>query len=202
MTPLRLGVDTDSVRKAAAIIRRGGLVGFPTDTVYGLGADPFTVRSVDRLFEAKGREPKPVPVLCSDAGNAASIVLLEGKALGLANRYWPGALTIVARLRRAVPSKLDQGTGFLGVRVPDSAAARSLARELGGFVTGTSANISGTPSCRTAAEVLRTMDARIDAVMDGGRLEGTESTVVKVVGDAVEVLRRGAIAFESGITES
>lgn len=196
-----LGTDPDSVLEAAEIVRAGGLVAFPTDTVYGLGADPFRDESVDRLFEAKGRESKPIPVLCADAGRASSLVLLQGRALELAERYWPGPLTVVAPLRRGVPQKLDQGSGSLGVRVPDSSIARSLAAALGGYVTGTSANLSGRPSCRTAEEVRASLGERVDAVVDGGRLTGAESTVVKVVGDSIEVLRRGAIAFGSGTTQ-
>jgi L-threonylcarbamoyladenylate synthase len=194
-----LGRDATSISAAAAIIRKGGLVAFPTDTVYGLGCDPWSGEAVDRLFESKGRETKPIPVLCAGVAEAEGVVVLDDVARGLAGRFWPGALTIVAPLKRVVPPKLDQGTGWLGVRVPDSEIARSLALELGGWVTGTSANLSGQPSCRTAEEVDRCMGDRIEAVIDGGRTGGTESTIVKVVGGSVEVLRRGAIGIDSGI---
>jgi L-threonylcarbamoyladenylate synthase len=128
------------------------------------------------------------------------VVTLEDAAKELAGRFWPGALTIVAPLRRQVPARLDQGSGWLGVRVPDNDIVRSLALELGGWITGTSANISGQPSCRTAQEVEERVGSRIDAIIDGGRAGGVESTVVKVEQGSIEVLRRGAIGVESGIT--
>ena len=193
-----LGRDAASIAIAAEIMKGGGLVAYPTDTVYGLGCDPWSGDAVDRLFEAKGREGKPVPVLCSRLADAEAVVVLDEVALGLANRFWPGALTIVAPLRRAVPFRLDQGSGWLGVRVPDSEVARALAAGLSGWVAGTSANLSGQPSCRTAQEVDQRLGDRIDAVVDGGLTSGVESTVVKVVAGAVEVLRRGAIGVESG----
>jgi len=152
------------------------------------------------LFESKGRESKAVPVLCAELANAEAVVTLEGVARSLALKYWPGPLTLVAQLRREVPPDLDQGTGWLGVRVPNHDVARSLARELGGWVTGTSANLSGRPSCRTAGEVDGSIGDRIEAIIDGGRADGAESTVVRVSSGSVEVLRRGAIGVESGIT--
>jgi L-threonylcarbamoyladenylate synthase len=195
-----LGSDAASISEAAAIVKRGGLVAFPTDTVYGLGCDPWNSQAIDRLFESKGRETKPIPVLCTGLEQAESLVALDGLAFDLARRFWPGALTIVAPLKRPVPRRLDQGTGWLGVRVPDHEVARAFAQEAGGSITGTSANLSGQPSSRTAEEVDRSIGDRLDAVIDGGRSGGTESTVVKVVGGSVEVLRRGAIGIDSGIT--
>jgi L-threonylcarbamoyladenylate synthase len=195
-----LGRDAASISEAAAIVKRGGLVAFPTDTVYGLGCDPWNSQAIDRLFESKGRETKPIPVLCAGLEQAESLVVLDGLALELARRFWPGALTIVAPVKKPVPIRLDQGTGWLGVRVPDHEVARAFAQEAGGSITGTSANLSGQPSSRTAEEVDRSMGDRLDAVIDGGRSDGTESTVVKVVGGSVEVLRRGAIGIDSGIT--
>lgn len=194
-----LGCDASSISAAVTILEAGGLVAYPTDTVYGLGCDPWNDRSVERLFQAKGRESKPVPVLCAGQADAQDIVELDETALELAGRFWPGALTIVAPLKRAVPNRLDQGTGWLGVRVPDSDIARALASKLGGCVTGTSANLSGRPSCRTAAEVESSIGDRIDAIVDGGRTVGLESTVVRVGPGSVEVLRKGAIGVESGI---
>jgi L-threonylcarbamoyladenylate synthase len=195
-----LRVDDSSVRDAVHIMKGGGLVAYPTDTVYGLGCDPWSEMAVERLFEAKGRDGKPVPVLCSGFAEAEAVVDLGDEARRLAQRFWPGALTIVAPLKRTVPQKLDQGSGWLGIRVPNNGVARSLAAGLGGWVTGTSANLSGQPSCRTAQEVQDSLGDRIDAVIDGGRTDGIESTVVKISGNSVEVLRRGSIGVESGVT--
>lgn len=185
-----------SIRRAGALVRKGGLVAFPTDTVYGLGCDPRNAEAVERLFEAKARSNRPIPLICSGLEVAEGLVVLSPTALKLAREHWPGALTIVAPQRVELPAPVSQGTGLLGVRVPASALCVSLAREVGGAVTGTSANLSGQPSCRTAEEVASSLDGRVDLVIDGGELRGTESTVVRVVGDTVEVLRRGSIGVE------
>ena len=200
MLAMTIGIDSASLSSAAKVVRGGGIVAFPTDTVYGLACDPWSETAVDRLFEAKRREDRPIPVLCVDSVEAESVVSFNETALDLVKRFWPGALTIVAPLKRTVPHRLDQGSGWLGVRVPDHRAARELARLSGGFITGTSANVSGRPSCTTAAEVSGSLGDRIDAIIDGGPSPGGASTVVKVVGGSIEVLRRGLIAVETGIT--
>ena len=199
MKALLLGSDSHSVGIAAAIVKRGGIVAYPTDTVYGLGCDPFSPVALERLVEAKEREAKPIPVLCASEGDARRLVDLGQRALALAKVHWPGALTIVAPLRLRVPDLLNQGTDWLGVRVPDDATALALAGACGGYITGTSANLSGRPSSGSAGEVADSLGDRIDAILDAGPRRGTESTVVRVRGDNVEVLRRGAVAFDPGI---
>jgi len=189
---------------AASIVRSGGIVAIPTDTVYGLACDPFSPAAVERLFEAKEREAKPVPVLCSGTDAAERLVAFGEAASALARRHWPGALTIVAPMKdealRTVVRTIHQGTGWLGVRVPDHRVVTALSEKVGGCVTGTSANLSGRPPCRSAEEVAEALGDRVDGIIDGGYLEGLESTVVKVVGGTVEVLRRGSIAIEQGRT--
>ena len=200
MKAISLSSDARSIEEASTIVKEGGLVAFPTDTVYGLGCDPFNSAAVVRLIEAKERESKPVPVLCASEEDAARLVDLSSTALKLARRYWPGPLTIVAELRVELPQVLNQGSGWLGVRVPADEIALSLGRACGGVITGTSANLSGRPSSRSAGEVATSLGDRIDAIIDGGVRSGTESTVVRVDGESVEVLRRGSVAFEPGIT--
>jgi L-threonylcarbamoyladenylate synthase len=186
-------LDGDSIARAAKKVRTGGLVVYPTDTVYGLGCDPLNHTAVRRLFEAKGRESKPVPVLCASAEKAAGMVELSGRALELAQKHWPGALTIVAPLRRSVPPQLSQGKPFLGVRVPNHPGCLGLIAACGGWLTGTSANLSGRPSSRSAAEAYDQIGNAVDIILDGGRLAGAESTVVQVVGNEVTILRTGPI---------
>jgi len=188
-----LAMGPSSISEAAVIIRRGGLVVYPTDTVYGLGCDPFNAESVQRLFDAKGRESKPVPVLCSSIEKAGEIVELGPVARKLAQRHWPGALTIVAPMRMRFPSQLTQGSADLGVRVPSREDCLHLISSCGGWLTGTSANRSGLPSARTAAEALEQLGRSVDLILDGGRLEGEESTVVRIDGDSVTILRTGPI---------
>ncbi len=191
-----LAIERDSIALAAVQVRRGGLVVFPTDTVYGLGCDPLNQAAVRRLFEAKGRTSKPVPVLCSSTEKAADLVKLSPRALELAAKFWPGALTIVAPLRRSVPPQLTQGKPNLGVRIPAHPGATALIAACGGRLTGTSANLSGHPSSRTAAECMDQLGDAVDIILDGGRLGGTESTVVQVVGEEVTLLRAGQIGVE------
>lgn len=172
----------------------------PTDTVYGLCCDPKSDAAVQSLFEAKDRQAKPVPVLCASLEVAERLVKFNDVTSRLAGRYWPGALTIVAPLRRGtgLSALLDQGSGYLGVRVPGNEACVELAARVGGAITGTSANLSGQPSCRTAAQVSAALDGRIQLIVDGGALSSKESTVVKVVDDGVEVLREGSVRIQEG----
>jgi len=188
------------VAQAARIVKGGGVVAIPTDTVYGLGCDPSSDKAVGRLFEVKNRQAKPVPVLCSSSGVAERLVDLNGVARKLAKVHWPGALTIVAPLKKGgkLSPLLDQESGYLGVRVPDSDVCLELAGKVGGAITGTSANLSGQPSCRTAAQVIAALDGKIQLVIDGGTLRGKESTVVKVSGGTVEVLREGSVRVLEG----
>ncbi len=187
-----------SIGRAASIVKEGGLIVYPTDTVYGLGCDPMDGSAVARLFEAKGRESKPLPVLCSSIEGASRLVEMDGRALELAGEHWPGALTIVAPLKVRVPRQLDQGTGTLGVRVPGMKECVELVEKCGGLLTGTSANLSGRPSCRSAEEAMEQLGGKVDLILDGGRLVGTESTVVRVEGGSVIVLRMGQVRVKEG----
>jgi L-threonylcarbamoyladenylate synthase len=191
--PEILLLNRESAARAARVVRDGGLIVYPTDTVYGLGCDPFDESAVRRLFEAKGRSSKPVSVLCSSTAKAEALVELSPTARRLAESNWPGAFTIVAPLKRKVPPMLAQGRDDLGVRVPAHDWSRRLISTCGGWLTGTSANISGRPSARTALDAANQLGASVGLVLDGGRLQGTESTVVRVVGAEVTILRTGPI---------
>jgi len=195
-----LPAGPEAVAEAARVVKDGGVVAVPTDTVYGLGCDPSSDEAVKRLFEVKNRQAKPVPLLCASSKVAERLVDLNGAARKLAELHWPGALTVVAPLKKSngLSALLYQGRGFLGVRVPDSDVCLALARKVGGAITGTSANLSGRPSCRTAAQVVQSLDGRIQLVIDGGELRGKESTVVRVSGDTVEVLREGSVRIQEG----
>ncbi len=186
-------IGQGSISEAAVVVGKGGLVVYPTDTVYGLGTDPFNEKAVNRLFAAKGRSAKPVPVLCSSLQKATDLVELSVRGAELAREYWPGAFTIVAPLKKRLPSILTQGTGNLGVRVPAHRGCLSLISACGGWLTGTSANLSGQPSSRTAQEARIQLGDSVDLILDGGSLVGKESTVALVVGDEVTILRGGPI---------
>ena len=190
-----LAMDGRTISRAAETVMRGGLIVYPTDTVYGLGCDPFNEEAVRRLFSAKGRGAKAVPVLCSSREKAADLADLGPKGDELARRHWPGALTIIAQLKMRVPDMLSQGPN-LGVRVPHHALCLELVASCGGWLAGTSANVSGAPSARSAGEALRQLGDTVDLILDGGPSAGTGSTVVSVVGGAVTILRTGQIGVE------
>jgi L-threonylcarbamoyladenylate synthase len=188
---LRSGPRADKV--ASTILAGGGLVVFPTDTVYGLGCDPFNPTALRKLFATKGRGAKAVPVLCASLEQVMSLVSLNEAAVELAREHWPGALTIVAPLVRKVPEQLHQGTGALGVRIPGSDPCRRLIRACGGFLVGTSANLSGRPSSRSVEEAVGQLGPSVDLYIDGGALSGSESTVVNATGDEIIILRKGSV---------
>jgi L-threonylcarbamoyladenylate synthase len=193
MTVRLLKFRKSSVTEAARSVKAGGLIVFPTDTVYGLGCDPKNEAAVERLFAAKRREPKPIPILCDSLESAVRCGSLSETALELALDFWPGALTIVAPMRESLPRAIHQGTGEVGLRVPDSRLCMELISQCGGTITGTSANVSGRPSCRRAEEAARELGKSVDLILDGGSLEGRESTVVRVRGSVIEVLRKGTV---------
>ncbi len=200
MTAEVVALGPESYPAASAIVRGGGLIVYPTDTVYGLGCDPLSPAAVSRLFAAKGREAKPVPVLCSSMERASELVELGGVARRLARMHWPGALTIVAPLKKDVPAQLTQGSRNLGVRVPGLKSCVELLEICGGWLTGTSANLSGRPSARNASEARSQLGGSVDLILDGGELSGKESTVVQVVGEKVTLLRTGPIGVEDEVT--
>jgi len=173
-----------AVEEAAAALARGELVAFPTDTVYGLASGHDHVR---KLYVAKERpKEKRIPVLLSDAGNLEASALVSPAARALAQRFWPGPLTLVLVAPRR---------GTLAFRVPDHPVARRLIAASGGGLPVTSANRSGGEDARTAEEVLAQLEGRIALVLDGGRTLGDRpSTVVDCTSDRVKVLRVGAIS--------
>ena len=196
MEPRVLKFTKGSIPKAASTVRSGGLLVYPTDTVYGLGCDPFSKDSVDRLFEAKRRDSKPVPVLCDSFESAVELVDLGPRGMTLAKEEWPGALTIVAPLRRGMPPPLHQNTGSLGVRVPGDPLCRELISACGGWLTGTSANVSGRGSSRSVSDAISQLGDSVDLYLDGGASTGVESTVVSVSGGKLIVLRQGRVGVK------
>jgi L-threonylcarbamoyladenylate synthase len=179
-----------AVEEAAAALARGELVAFPTDTVYGLSAGHEHVR---KLYGAKDRpKEKRIPVLLSDTGNLEASAIVTPTARALAQRFWPGPLTIVLVAPRR---------GTIAFRVPDHPLARRLIAASGGGLPVTSANRSGEPDPRTAAEVIAQLDGRIALVLDGGPTPGgVSSTIVDCTTDQVKILRQGAIS-EADIDE-
>ena len=172
------------------------MIAYPTDTFYGLGADPGNSAAVKRLFEIKGRgTDQPILLLLSDAGEVNNWAAgVTPQASVLMNRFWPGPLTLVFKAKAGVLPELTAGTGTIGLRVPGNGLTLDLLRSLGGVLTGTSANLSGRPSLRTAREAAEALGPLVDLVLDGGETTGGKpSTVVDVSADAPRVLREGAV---------
>jgi len=184
---------------AAAVLRGGGLVAFPTETVYGLGALGTDAAAVRRIFAAKGR-PADNPLILHVAApaDARAVAVLGPLAAGLAARFWPGPLTLVVPALGSVPLEVRAGLPTVAVRCPGHGLARALIRLAGGPLAAPSANRSGRPSPTTAAAVLQELDGRIDLVLDGGPCRaGLESTVVDCTGGAPRLLRLGALPAEA-----
>lgn len=190
-----VGISVDDIKEAAKLVLEGRLIAYPTDTVYGLGSNPFDADAVDRLVKAKERIKGSLPILVSSLKDAERLGEIRGSAATLANRFWPGPLTLVVRPRSNFPARITGDTLLVGLRIPNHETARRLIEECGGALIGTSANVSGRPSLRTAKEVLRELEGRVDLVVDGGPASlGRESTVVRVLEDETTVLREGAIS--------
>ncbi|HEU0236985.1 MAG TPA: L-threonylcarbamoyladenylate synthase [Candidatus Limnocylindrales bacterium] len=194
----RIVPDDDAGRaEAVAVLRSGGVVALPTDTVYGIAVDLATPGGVERLFAAKRRPPdKGIMLLLSDASQADEVGVVGVAARALATAFWPGGLTLVVPRRPDVelPAALTAGTPTVGLRLPDHAAPRALAAAVGPIPT-TSANRSGQPEGRDAVDIVDQIGDAIDLVLDGGAAHGgPASTVVDCTGDRPRILRAGAVA--------
>jgi L-threonylcarbamoyladenylate synthase len=185
----------ETIDAAVAALAGGGLVVFPTESVYGLGADARSAEAVGRLIAVRGREAgKPILVLVRDLEMAATVgVEVSRAARRLAARFWPGPLTLVLPVRPGLPGPLTAGTGTLGIRVPAHPTARALVAGLGGPVTAPSANPPGADPPRTRAEARAYFGEAIACYVDGGALPGGASTVAALDGDRVRVLRAGPV---------
>lgn len=198
-TPI-IKIDPDCSEQAFSrcrdVIRAGGVIVYPTDTVYGLGADPKNPGAIRKLFTIKRRQAdQPILLLIKDANEvrdwAAGITPRAGE---LMKKFWPGPLTLVFKAKPEVMAELTGSAGTIGLRVPGNALTRQLLAALGTALTGTSANVSSRQSPRTAQEAAEALGWMIDLVLDGGRTEGgTPSTVVDVSADEPKVIREGAI---------
>jgi len=200
LCPLRVvAADEAGVRLAAGVVRSGGVVVYPTDTVYGVGGWPLWEYVVWRVFRVKGRPPdRPVPILVGSVDDAERVVEVSDKARILMERFWPGPLTIVLPAKPSVPRIVHAGTGWVGVRMPGHDATLRLVRMSGGLLVGTSANRHRWPPPRTVVEAARQLSCSIDLYLDGGPTPGgVPSTVVKLYEDGrVELIRRGPISLE------
>jgi len=191
--------EPSSIETAAQVLREGGLVVFPTDTVYGVGAAVDRPDAVARLYVAKGRPlEKPIPVLIADLEQLERLAReVTPEARLLAQHFWPGALTIVVPAQPWLPQEIVRETGTVGLRMPDHPVALAIIRAAGGAVATTSANRSGEREACTVDEAIAALGDVVDLYIDGGRTPGgIPSTVVGFERSGLVVLRRGALAVE------
>ena len=191
--------DTAAIDRAAAILKNGGLVAIPTETVYGLAANAYDKKAVANIFKAKGRpQDNPLIVHISDMEMIGEIVSeLPKKAEELAREFWPGPLTLVLPRSQKIPSSVSAGLDTVAVRMPSSSIAREIIRKSGLPLAAPSANLSGSPSPTTASHVIADLDGRIDAVVVSERSAvGVESTVVSLCSNPPRLLRPGGITVE------
>jgi L-threonylcarbamoyladenylate synthase len=195
----KVGILQGQLEKGVKILQEGGIVAFPTDTVYGLGADAYNPKAVKRIYEVKKR-PRQLsfPLLIGDLSQLTAVAdPISEIAWFLARRFWPGAVTLVLPKAASLPAYLARGAS-VAVRIPNHPTCLALIRFLGNPIIGTSANISGKPAALTAREVEQQLGDRIDFIINGGQCPGgKESTIIDVTHEMPVILRQGIIpAYE------
>ena len=192
-------VAWEAVGRAAEVICGGGVVAYPTETVYGLGALALHEAAVEQIYGLKQRQRhKPLSILIEDPNELEGLVqTIPARARALMARFWPGPLTLLFLTAGHLPSVLTGRGGKLGVRVSSHPVARELVRAVGAPITATSANRSGAPSCRTGEEVLSQLGGHLEFILDGGLTPGSGgSTIADVTVEPPKILRVGAIAAD------
>lgn len=200
METKRFTTNKEDLAEAAAIIRNGGIVAFPTETVYGLGANALDPEAVKKVYDAKGR-PGDNPMIvhiarASDIGQMTP--MLSPKIVTLIENFWPGPLTLVLKKKEGIPKRTTGGLDTVAVRMPDDPAALEIISRAGCPVAAPSANLSGRPSPTRAEHVLADLDGKIDAVVMGSECRvGIESTVLDMTGDVPVILRPGIVTADN-----
>jgi L-threonylcarbamoyladenylate synthase len=191
-----MNISPREIEKGVTTLKKGGVIAFPTDTVYGLGADAFNATAVDRIYEIKNRpRHQQLPLLIADVKQLTALANpIPEIAWFLTRHFWPGGLTLVLAKTDSVPAHLAPGP-TIAVRVPDHPVCLAIIQHLGNPIIGTSANISGQPAALTADEVGQQLAGKIDFVINGSKCPGgKESTVVDVTHDTPAILRQGIIS--------
>jgi L-threonylcarbamoyladenylate synthase len=181
---------------AASFIRRGCVAGLPTDTFYALSADPFNLSSIEEVFRIKGRpESRALPILVSSIEQAVTLARdLPDIFLTLAHKFWPGALTLVVDATDRLPLKVTGNTGRVALRWPNSQITSAIIDAIGGPITGTSANLSGFPSCTNAQQIVKQLGERLPLILDSGDTGAIlASTIVRIEGERWTIVREGAL---------
>ena len=190
-----LKADLEGLAAAAEAVKEGGIICYPTDTVYGLGCDPLNESAVERTMRAKGDRGKPMPILVKSIEDAQRLASVSKRAAKLAEKFWPGPLTIVLSALEVVPVGLAMD-GKVGLRSPKHAICQELLGLCSGVLVGTSANLTGKPPAVSADEVVKELGGRVDVVLDGGLSPlGISSTVVDLTRPRFSLVREGPIGM-------
>lgn len=191
--------DSNAVRYAATFIRRGEVVGVPTDTFYALAADPFNLAAVEEIYRVKGRpENRALPILVNSIDQAVMLARdLPPNFLKLAKKFWPGPLTLLVDASHQIPLKVTANMGRAALRWPNSPTACALIEQLGSPITGTSANISGFPSCSNAEQLMEQLGDRLPLILDAGDTGAMiSSTIVDLRDSEWRIIREGLVSAE------
>ncbi|HEY7825435.1 MAG TPA: L-threonylcarbamoyladenylate synthase [Candidatus Acidoferrales bacterium] len=184
------------IEYAATFIKRGRVVGIPTDTFYALSADPFNLAAIEAVFQCKGRpETKALPILVNSIEQAVTLMRdVPEVFLTLAHKFWPGGLTLVVEATHRIPLKVTGNSGRIALRWANSRVTSALIDAVGHPLTGTSANLSGFPSCSNAQQIVKQLGTRLPLILDGGDTGGTlASTIVRIDASDWTIAREGAI---------
>lgn len=196
MSNIRPISNPDAVQRAVEIIQNGGVIAFPTDTVYGIGGDVFQERAVQKLFQIKNRDPdKGIPILCAAIEDLIQLTeSLPDTLEEIIKTFWPGPLTLILSGSSALPDVLSPDDS-IGVRIPAHPETLTLLRKTGPLAA-TSANLSGSPSATTARQVLDQLEGKLDLILDGGSSPGGQASTVLDLRDTPRILREGPISLE------
>jgi L-threonylcarbamoyladenylate synthase len=191
--------EPEKIEEAVAHLKRGGVIAFPTETFYGLGADAANEKAVENIFRIKGRAfSNPIPLIIGNRKDLTDLVEeIPTAAEAFMSRFWPGPLTLVFRASRRIDPRLTAGTGKIGIRISSHPVATAITAALGRALTATSANLSGKKECSSAGEVIDQLGGSLDLMVDGGSTAGgLGSTILDVTCEPPRVLRHGAIAAD------
>ncbi len=181
------------VKRVVECLKQGGVISYPTDTIYGIGCDIFNKKGVKKIYQIKQRDPrKPFSFICADLSDVSNYAQVSNFAFKIMKRYLPGPYTFVLEATRVVPDVLTTRQKTVGIRIPDNAIALAIVRELGHPIVTTSANVSGEESHCDPAVIEQQVGKQLDLVIDGGNLLGDQSTVISLIDDRVEILRQGS----------
>lgn len=187
------------IEKAAEVLKAGGVIAYPTDTIYGLGCDLYNKKAIQRIYQIKRRDPKkPFSFICSDLKHISEYAQVTNLAYRIMKRYLPGPYTFILPGTKLVPRIMLTKRKTVGIRVPDHPICLALVKALGNPIISTSANLSGEEALTDPREIEETLGSQIDLIIDGGILAVQPSTVVSLIDDEVRVVRQGLGEFHEG----